>query len=43
MEDVGVATFFAVLAMRAVVGDEEDHGVVVDVQFSEFRNDFVNG
>ena len=30
LKDIGVATFFAVFAMRAVVGDEEDHGIVVD-------------
>ena len=30
LKDICVATFLAVLAMRAVVGDEEDYGVVVD-------------
>ena len=42
-EDIGVATFFAVLTMRTVVGDEEDHGVIIDVQVFQFRNDFFNG
>ena len=38
-----VTTFLAVLAMRAVVGDEEDHGVVFDVVVAQGLDDVLDG